>query len=78
MGLVQTLIRKWGIDVDGCDNLGNTALVYAAVLGKAEVALSLISEFGCDPNVRGRFGRSVLHNAWGRWTKLTWKNTSGT
>ena len=25
--------------------------------------MSLINEFGCDPNVRGRFGRSVLHSA---------------
>ena len=35
----------------------------AAFSGKADVALSLISEFGGDPHVRGQLGRTVLHNA---------------
>ena len=41
----------------------NTPLNITASCGKADFALSLINEFGRDPNVKGRFGRSVLHHA---------------
>ena len=43
----------------------NMPLHVAAFTGKAEVVLSLINDFACDPNVRGNRarGRLLLHNA---------------
>ena len=35
----------------------------AAYSGKKEVALFLINEVGCDINVKGSFGQSLLHFA---------------
>ena len=45
------------------DDQNDTPLNVTAFTGKTDIALSLINEFGCDPNVRGQFGRSVLHDA---------------
>ena len=56
------MIREHKVDVNARDE-HNTPPDVAAFSGKAEVALCLIREFGCDPNVRGQFGRSVLHHA---------------
>ena len=50
-------------DVHARDDQNNTPLNVAAINGKTGVALCLINEFGCDPNVKGQFGRSLLHNA---------------
>ena len=58
VSLVQTLIREHKADANAQDDNNNTPLNLAAISGKADVALSLINEFGCDPNVRGQFGRS--------------------
>ncbi len=41
----------------------STPLHVAAFEGKKEVALALINDFHCDVNVRGLFGRSLLHSA---------------
>lgn len=35
----------------------------AALNGNDEVALALVSEFGCDIEVKGNLGRSLLHSA---------------
>ena len=63
VNLVQTLIREYKADINACDDQNNTPLHLAAVCSKAEVALCLINEFGCDPNVKGQIGRSLLHCA---------------
>ena len=42
-----------------------TPLHVALNNGKLGVALCLITEFGCDPNVRGRDGGTALHYASG-------------
>ena len=65
VNLVQTLIQEHKADVNERDNENDTPLHVAALAGKADVALLLISEYGCDPNpnVRGQFGRTVLHDA---------------
>ena len=51
------------METDSRDHNHNAQLHVAACLGKNEVVFCLINELGCDPNVRGRFGRSVLHIA---------------
>ena len=43
----------------------NMPVHLAASKGLTEITLALIGEFGCDPNVRGNFNRSVLHGACG-------------
>ena len=65
VSLVQTLILEHKADVNARDEHNNTPLNVAAASSKADVALCLIRDFGCDPNVRGQFGRSVLHHACG-------------
>ena len=35
----------------------------AVFTGQEEVVLTLIKEFGCDPTVKGQYGRSLLHHA---------------
>ena len=62
VSLVQTLIREHKADVNARDDQNNTPLNAAASCG-TDIALSLINEFGCDPNVRGQFGWTVLHSA---------------
>ena len=65
ISFIQTLIRehKAESDVNAQDNQNNTPLHLAALAGNSAVALLLISEYGCDPNGRGKLGRTVLHNA---------------
>ena len=65
VSLVQTLILKYKADITARDDQDNTCtpLHVAAYCGKADVALCLIDEFGCDPNVQGNFGKSLLHLA---------------
>ena len=64
VSLVQTLMtREHKADTNARDNDNNTPLHVAAFSRKADVAVSLISEFGCDPNVRGQFGKTALHFA---------------
>ena len=53
VNLVRTLIRDFNPDVNARDNENYTPLVVAVSNGKAEVALTLINDFGCDPNVSG-------------------------
>ena len=59
--LVQTLI--YDLNVSARDSQNNIPISIAAFAGNTEVVLSLISEFGCDPNVKGCNGRSLLHDA---------------
>ena len=63
VSLVRTLIQKHNADTNAKNDQNNTPLHVAAFSGEAEVALCLINEFGCDPSVKGRFGRSLLHCA---------------
>ena len=64
LSLVQTLIhvREHKDDANAQDDQNNTPLHVAASMGK-EVALSLISDFGCDPNIKRNGDRSLLHSA---------------
>ena len=59
--LVRTLIREHKADV--CVLNESDTLSVAALYGKEEVALMLINEFGCDTNVKGALGGSLLHLA---------------
>ena len=62
--LVRTLIRDHNADVNAQDKSNDTPLhVAAARYGKEDVALALINEFGCDTNVRGHRGQTILHTA---------------
>jgi ankyrin repeat protein len=61
--LVKTLIHEHKADVNALDDKHNTPLHVAALNGKVEVALSLITDFGCNPNVKGGLGRTMLHTA---------------
>ena len=64
LSLVQTLIRVYNSNIHDRDNESNTSLFAAAGSGKADVTLSLINDFSCDPNiVKGKQGRSLLHFA---------------
>ena len=59
VSLVQTLIRDHKADINAKDDQNNTPLHVAAL----DVALFLINEVGCDVNVKGYLGRSLLHYA---------------
>ena len=38
----------------------------AALSGKEEVVMTLLTEFNCNPNIKGSTNRSLLHHAcWG-------------
>ena len=64
--LVQALVQKHGTgivnDITARDNEGNTPLHVAAIAGSKDVVKFLI-EIGCDVNVTGHLGRSLLHSA---------------
>ena len=63
--LVQTLIQKYnaGIYINSQDDCNDTPFHQAALSGTAEVLEYLIDRFGCDPNVKGDLGKSLLHCA---------------
>ena len=63
MTLVQTLIREYKADINARDDQSDTPLGVAATSGNLDAALCLICDFGCDPNLRGYNGRSLLHDA---------------
>ena len=63
VSLVQTLIRDHKADINARDDENDTPFHVAALGGKKEVALFLINEVGCDINVKGGLGRSLLHKA---------------
>ena len=56
--MVKALIRDSKADITARDDDKDKA----ALAGK-EVVLTLIKEFGCDPTVKGQYGRSLLHQA---------------
>ena len=63
--LVRTLIQKYnaGIDINSRDDSNDTPFHQAAYSDRAEVLEYLIDRFGCDPNVKGSLGKSLLHCA---------------
>ena len=66
VNLVRALVQKHGTnilnDITARDNEGNTPLHAAAIAGSKDVFQFLI-ENGCDVNVTGHLGRSLLHSA---------------
>ena len=62
LDMVRMLISEFKADMNIVDKYNNTPLHVAAFNGK-DVALALINEFGCDTNIRGCDGRTVLHRA---------------
>ena len=58
---VKTLLHKQPADITSQDDQQNTPLHVAALCGKEEMVLSLITK--CDFNAKGFLGRSLLHSA---------------
>ena len=62
VGLVRVLIKNKA-DVNVKANSGNTPLHVAAQYSQFQVIMALINTFNCDIDVKGQFGRSLLHSA---------------
>ena len=62
VSLVRTLIEHKA-DITAKNNQGDMPVHIAADYDKEEVTLALITEFGCDPNMKGSDGQSLLHYA---------------
>ena len=60
--IMRTLV-KHKADIDAKTNSGDTPLHVAARYGQFQVTMALMHEFNCDINVKGQFGRSLLHSA---------------
>ena len=58
---VQNLLDR-GVDIDGRDEYGNTALMITAAYGYAELAEMLV-ERGAEVNLAGRIGHTALSYA---------------
>ena len=65
VNLVRALVQKHGTGIlTARDDEGDTSLhIIAAMRNRRDLVLSLINEFGCDVNVTGHLGRSLLHSA---------------
>ena len=63
MGNVSLVRALPKANIHAPNDLGNTPLHMAALSGEEKIVSCLISEFGCDPNVKGKLGRSALHIA---------------
>ena len=55
------LIYDYNADINARDIESNTPLHVAVLNGKKEVALFLITKFGCDINIRDTSGKTLLH-----------------
>ena len=62
LGEMRRLIDM-GYNVNDRDNKNRTPLHVAALSGREEVVLALITELSCDINVKGYLGQSLLHYA---------------
>ena len=64
VNLVRALVWKHGAGILTARNgEHSTPLHLAAMRGRENVVMCLINEFGCDVNVTGHLGRSLLHSA---------------
>ena len=64
VNLVRALVQKHGTGIlTARDDEGDTPLHIAVMNGREYLVLALINEFGCDVNVTGHLGRSLLHSA---------------
>ena len=63
IGLLHTLICEHNAYVNVRNKNNDTLLHVAAEEGKCDVALSLINDFGCDPNALGSNRDTLLHHA---------------
>lgn len=59
--LLKLLIKE-GAELELRDDVGRTALLWAAEYGRSE-AVALLLDLGSDPNVRDIQGMSPLHHA---------------
>ncbi|XP_076316450.1 uncharacterized protein LOC143228881 isoform X3 [Tachypleus tridentatus] len=57
---VETLINFCGAKVDTIDNNGCTALFYSVTLGHADCT-QLLLQYGAEPNLQDRKGRTAAH-----------------
>ena len=60
VNLVQILIQEHKADFNARDDQNDTPLLLAT---RNEVVLSLINDFGGDPNIKGYLGKSAMHYA---------------
>ena len=57
------VIKAHGADLNSLDSGNEIPLILAVKTGSNEVVLTLIREYGCDPNIKDSHGRSLLHLA---------------
>ena len=57
------VIKAHGADQNSLDSGNEIPLILAVKTGSNEVVLTLIREYGCDPNTKDSHGRSLLHLA---------------
>lgn len=61
-GIVDVYLKKGGIDINGVDDGGFTALHYACNKGAREIVKMLL-DYDADVNCRDMWGKSALHYA---------------
>ena len=62
VGVVKALVKNKA-NVNVKTNSGDTPLHVAAQYSHFQITMALINTFNCDINVKGQFGRSLLHSA---------------
>ena len=63
-GIVHVLIIN-GASTCERDSYNNAPIHRAAAMGHIDIVDMLVTDFGCDPTIRGYQGRSLLHIASG-------------
>jgi ankyrin repeat protein len=58
--VVDSLLTVQGLDIDVCDEVGDTPLLLASRAGRTNVLRTLVGR-RCDVNARGELGRTALH-----------------
>ena len=61
-GIVQTFLKKGGINIDKRDSMGNTPLFYASSKGVKDI-VQLLLNAGADANLANNISETPLHVA---------------